>query len=345
MGTDGIVAKEVRLLDSPPCPRLTRADVEHVAQLARLALTDDEIEQFTARARGDPRARGARSRRSTPTTCRPPRTRCRSSTCCAPTRCARASTATRCWPWRRRPRTAGSASRASSTRRERARARARGRGARAATGRAVDVVEEHLAVDRGARAGAARVQPRAPTSRRGRRPTRSTPRSARGEDPGPLAGVPIVLKDNLCTRGVAHHLLVADPRGLAPAVHRDRRASGCVGAGAVPVAKTNLDEFAMGSSTENSAFGPTRNPHDPSRVPGGSSGGSAAAVAAGYAPLGARLRHRRLDPPARGAVRRRRREAHLRPGVALRPRSRSRARSTRSARSPPPSPTPRCCST
>jgi aspartyl-tRNA(Asn)/glutamyl-tRNA(Gln) amidotransferase subunit A len=94
-----------------------------------------------------------------------------------------------------------------------------------------------------------------------------------------------VLKDNLCTRGVpttcSSRILEGwRPPYTAAVVER------VLSAGAIPIAKTNLDEFAMGSSTENSAFGPTRNPHDPSRVPGGSSGGSAAAVAAGYAPLG-----------------------------------------------------------
>jgi aspartyl-tRNA(Asn)/glutamyl-tRNA(Gln) amidotransferase subunit A len=107
---------------------------------------------------------------------------------------------------------------------------------------------------------------------------------ARGDDPGALAGVPVALKDNLCTRGVpttcSSRILDGwRPPYSATAVER------IVAAGGVPIGKTNLDEFAMGSSTENSAFGPTRNPHDPTRVPGGSSGGSAAAVAAGFAPL------------------------------------------------------------
>ncbi len=151
--------------------------------------------------------------------------------------------------------------------------------------RATDVLEEALAGLPGAVSLRALLPPSPAAVETARRRAGEIDRQVRrGEDPGPLAGVPVAVKDNLCTGRLpttcASRILAGFVAPFAATVIERLEA-----AGAVVLARANMDEFAMGSTGETSAHGAPGNPHDPGRVAGGSSGGSAAAVAGGFVPV------------------------------------------------------------
>ncbi len=118
------------------------------------------------------------------------------------------------------------------------------------------------------------------TAEQARSAAQAADKRIREGDATPLTGVPLMLKDNMCTAGISTTCSSRMLEGFVPP-YTATAAQKLLDAGAVLVGKSNMDEFAMGSSTENSAFFPTHNPWDSGRVPGGSSGGSAATVAAG----------------------------------------------------------------